>query len=316
MPSPARPASRETAAHQEPTEQTAAALMPLLRELGHLKRITSAERKGSIATRMFVRAWSGLIAGADATAVMRVTVASALAATRLGDLDAGKLDDLGLSPSEALTVLQRGFDAVLGNVERILAADLRSALAGELPQAEALPDFVTALAEQPRAGVTCPGRPRLMLQPAENHAEHSGTVALYGVLLAPLYGADPTRVFLAGLGHHFHNAAMPDSGFTGEVMLGELLDGVIARSRDQAMAELSPTLKFAFTAALASIGSSDSPEGRTFNAADVIDRVLEIEQHLVIREATMHAVLHDYQLVHEGPVKGFHDRVLAQVGLL
>lgn len=295
-------------------EGDAAALMPLLRELGHLKRITSAGRQGSIATRLFTRAYGALIAGDDAAAVMRVTVASALAAARLGDLDTEKLGALGLSSADTLLVLQRGFDAVSDSVDRELAAELRTALAADLGRA-AVPAFVTALAEQPRAGVTCPGRPRLMLQPAENHAEHSLLVALYGVLLSPTYRADPTSVFLAGLGHHFHNAAMPDSGFTGEVLLGDLLDDVIARARHGAMAALPPRLQGLFADALAPIGYDDSPEGRAFNAADVVDRVLEIEQHMVTREATMKMVLDDYQLVHAGPVKPFHDRVLAEVGL-
>ncbi len=48
----------------------------------------------------------------------------------------------------------------------------------------------------------------------------------------------------------------------------------------------------------------------------MIDRVLEIEQHLRAASATMDTVLHTYELVHAGPVKPFHDRVLAEVGLL
>ncbi len=299
-----------------PAEATrAAALMPLLRELGHLKRITSAGRCGSTATRLFGQAWSALIAGAEPSDVMRSTVATALAVARLGDLDAAKLRELGLTHAEAVEVLQRSFDAVAGEVDAGLAADLRAALGSNVPSAP-LPPFVLALSEQPRAGVTCPGKPRLMLQPAENHAEHSITVALYAVLLSPLYDADPAHAFLAGLGHHFHNAAMPDSGFTGEVMLGDLLDGVIERARLFAMAELAPDLRARFAEALAPIGAAETPEGRCFNAADVIDRVLEIEQHLVTRETTMESVLHDHHLVHAGPVKDFHDRTLAEVGLL
>ncbi len=60
-----------------------------------------------------------------------------------------------------------------------------------------------------------------MFEPPENHAEHCLAVAVYGVLLAPRYGADPSVVFLAGLAHHLHNARLPDSGFTGEALLGD-----------------------------------------------------------------------------------------------
>ena len=48
----------------------------------------------------------------------------------------------------------------------------------------------------------------------------------------------------------------------------------------------------------------------------LVDRVLEIEQHLRAASATMDSVLHTYELVHAGPVKTFHDRVLSDVGLL
>ena len=48
----------------------------------------------------------------------------------------------------------------------------------------------------------------------------------------------------------------------------------------------------------------------------MLDRVLEIEQHLRVGRTIMHDVLVTYELVHAGPVKGFHDRVLSAAGLL
>jgi hypothetical protein len=292
-----------------------AELIPLFRELGNLKRITSAGRVGSIATRLFLAAWGALVAGAEPPEVGRRTVAAALAAARLGDLDLAKLLELGLSRDEAAQVLRTAFETVDGAIDPTLATELQAGLAEELPQA-APPAFALLLAEQPRAGVTCPGKPRLMLEPAENHAEHCLAVAVYGVLLAPGYGADPTAVFLAGLGHHFHNAYMPDSGFTGEMLLGDLLNPVIVRGRERALSELPPPLRSRMQTALAPIADDASAEGRAFHAADVIDRVLEIEQHLTAASATMDAVLGDYELVHAGPVKAFHDSTLQEVGLL
>ena len=109
---------------------------------------------------------------------------------------------------------------------------------------------------------------------------------------------------------------MPDSGFTGEVLLGDLLDGVISCSRERAYAELSEPLQSRMREALVPIVDDLSPEGRAFHAADVIDRVLEIEQHLAAARTTMDMVLHDYELVHAGPVKAFHDATLREVGLL
>jgi hypothetical protein len=234
------------------------------------------------------------MAGADPVAVMEATTAACLATARLGDLDSPTLRMLGLTHSESVAVLAGALAEVgapltssRGRGEELIAR-LRPALGRELPAAEP-PPFVEALARQPRAGVTCPGRARIMLEPPENHAEHCLVVAVYGVLLAPAYGADPATVFLAGLAHHLHNAAMPDSGFTGEMLLGPHLEPVMAHAA--------------------------TPEGRAFHAADVADRVLQIAQHLKAATLTMDVVLDDMELVHDGPVKGFHDSVLRELGL-
>jgi 5'-deoxynucleotidase YfbR-like HD superfamily hydrolase len=291
------------------------AFLPLFRELGDLKRIHSAERPGSTAERLFRDGWAMLAAGADPAAVMARTVAAALAAARLGDLDLAGLRALGLG-DEAVAVLGRSLDEVAGPLDPALVARLRPALAEGGPEAGPVPDFVERLCRQPRAGVTCPGRPRIMLQPAENHAEHCLMVAVYAVLASPREGADLVPVFVASMAHHLHNAAMPDSGFSGEVLLGDALDGVIARARDAALGELAPGVAQTIRAALAPIGGYATPEARAFHIGDVLDRVLEIEQHLRAATVTMDAVLGTYGLVHDGPVKGFHDRVLAEAGLL
>jgi hypothetical protein len=141
-------------------------------------------------------------------------------------------------------------------------------------------------------------------------------VTVYGVLLAPVFGADPISVFLAGMAHHLHSADMPDSGYTGEMLLGDWLGPVIETARARALSELPHAVRLRVRLSLAPIELDRTPEARAFHAADVIDRVLEIEQHLAAARATMDQVLYDYQLVHAGPVKPFHDRVLHQVGLL
>ena len=290
------------------------AILPLFRELGDLKRIRSADRDGSIAERLFADGWAALSAGARASDVMERTVAAALAAARLGDLDLAKLRMLGLDDG-AVAVLECSFDEVAGDLDPALAARLRAALARGAPDPGPVPDFVGRLARQPRAGVTAPGLPRVMLQPPENHAEHCLVVAVYAVIAAPGHGADPVPAFVASMAHHFHNAAMPDSGFSGEVLLGPALDGVIERAREMAMAELSPAVADEVRAALAPIGADREPHARAFHVGDVIDRVLEIEQHLRAATVTMDDVLGTYGLVHDGPVKGFHDDILRGVEL-
>lgn len=146
----------------------------------------------------------------------------------------------------------------------------------------------------------------MMLAPAENHAEHSMVVAVYAVLQAAHYGADPAIVFLAGLNHHAHSAVTHDSGLTGEVLLGDLHERVIGTARERALFELPRPLQNRIREALVVIADDGSPEGRACHAADVIDLVLEIEQHLAAAHTTMDMVLRDNELIHAGPVEAFH----------
>ena len=289
-------------------------LRDLFSELGDLKRTRSASRLGSVAERGFRAAWVSLLAGDAVETVMRSSVADALAAARLGDLDAATLEDLGLDPTAALDVLRHAFDVVTVGIDTLLAARLRPALGSGERQGPTLP-FVDALARQPRAGVTCPGKPRLLLEPPENHAEHCWAVAILGVLLAPRYDADPRVVFLAGLSHHLHNASMPDSGFTGEMLLGDHLDAVCATATKRALDELPASLRETVLAARSILPDATTPEGRAFHAADVIDRVMQTAQHLRVASVTLPMLLDDWALVHDGPVKGFHDGVLAEMDL-
>ena len=303
------------ARHQHVAPSVSPAILATLREIGDLKRVRSAGRSGSIASRLFRTAWAGL-QDADTDAVALAVTARALAATRLGDLDAAALTVLGVDPSDGLSIQRAGLAAVASEIDLPLAGQLRAALATPLPCTDPPPAFVAALEDQPRAGLTRPGRGRIILQPPENHAEHCLIVAVYGVLLSPAYGAEPGAVFLAALAHHLHNAIMPDAGFTGEMLLGPHLDTAIGSATRAALAELPPDLRRKVDLARAILPDTASPEGRAFHAADVIDRVLEIEQHLTVARLDKTRVLADMELVHAGPVKPFHDDVLRQVGLL
>ena len=289
-------------------------LRELLGELGDLKRTRSAGRHGSVAERGFVAAWAALCAGEEAEAVMEASVAAALAAARLGDMDADKLRELGLDEAATAAVLRRAFDAVAPALDTEQAAILGALLGRNLPIG-LVPPFVAALCEQPRAGATCPGKPRILLEPPENHAEHCWAVAVFGALLSPRYGADATIVFLAGLAHHLHNASMPDSGFTGEMLLEEHLAPVCALATERALDELPPDLRDDIVEARSILPDAETPEGRAFHAADVIDRVTQMAQHLRVATVTMPTLLDDWALVHDGPVKAFHERVLAEMGL-
>jgi 5'-deoxynucleotidase YfbR-like HD superfamily hydrolase len=316
MGAPALRRQPEPAAPSVPVAPIApSALKGLLLELNDLKRIRSAGRDGSVAARLFRSAWAALVAGERGDDVAFRVTAAAVAAARLGDLSFGALQDLGLSAEEARAVLRASFDEVSDAVAEPLRSDLRSALGTAGREPVAVPAFVAALEAQPRAGVTCPGQPRIILEPPENHAEHCLLVAVYGALLAPAYDADPATVFVAGLAHHLHNAAMPDSGFTGEMLLGAHLAPAIERATERALDELDPGLRADIVAARRILPDASTPEGRAFHAADVIDRVGQIAQHLQAASLTMDRVLGDMELVHDGPVKGFHDRVLREMDL-
>lgn len=292
-------------------------IVPLLAEVNDLKRVRSAGREGTLAARLFRQAWSELATGRPVEPLAFEITARALAAARLGDLDRALLSGAGLSRAQITRVLQQAVAEIGTLLPNRLRQSLRDAVAADRGRpAGPCPDFVASLERQPRAGVTCPGKPRIVLEPPESHADHCLVVAVYGVLLAPVYGAEAGPVFLAALAHHFHNAGMPDSGFTGEMLLGPHLARVMEAFTEACVAQLEPPLRDAVVTARAILPDDGTPEGRAFHAADALDRVLQIKQYLVGATLTMDRVLGDMALVHDGPVKEFQDAVLTQAGLL
>ncbi len=292
------------------------ALTALAAELATLKRLREARAPESLASRLFRRAWADLLDGQDAETVALATTADALAALRLGAMDGAVLAGLGVPATAVPGVLAAAFDQVAGPVEPTLRARLRERLGTPIPLAAEVPGFVESLLRQPRAGATCPGRPRIVLEPPEGHGDHCLVVAVLGVVLAGQYGAAPGTVFVAGLAHHLHNAAMPDSGFAGEMLLGAHLAPVMVRLFDDVIATLPPALAAMVRAALRPIGGADTPEGRAFNAADVIDRVVEMRHFAEVAGFTTLQALGEMELVHAGPLQAFHHAVMREAGLL
>ncbi len=288
----------------------------LLSEIGELKRVRAAGRRWTVAAEGFRRSWAAVIAGEDAGDVARRETATALAAARLGAVDREVLGRCGLDPEAAAGVLERSFDAVAGAVGEPRRSELRAALAdaGALPGGAPLPWWVDALCDQPRAGATRPGHPRLVLEPAESHAEHCWVVAVGGVLAADA-GADLGVVFLCALSHHLHNATLPDAGFAGEVLLGEHLDGVVSATTAAALRELDEELRLEILAARALLAAASSPEARAFHTADVLDRVLQQRYHAAAAAFTLDQALEELELVHEGPLQAFGLQVLTDAGL-
>ena len=296
---------------------TVPALLPLFRELNDLKRIRVAGQGGSVAERLFLRSWARLASGEPLTDVALSEAASAVAAARLAGIDAGVLTEGGLSAAERLAVLRSGMDAVARPLDAKLASELRGALSPvSLPNPDCGPPFAALLARQPRAGATRPGFRRVALEPAENHADHCGLVAVYGVLAAPLYGADPARAFLTGLSHHLHNAHLPDAGDAGDVLLGDKLRPLMETFRSQVIAELPDALRQPVRDAVAVVYSADTPQAKTFQTADVLDRVLEMEWHANSAAFTLSVALEEMDIVHPGPVQAFQLEIMRQARLM
>ena len=286
-------------------------LIPLLSEINDCKRLHRAGFSGSLADQWFRSAWAGLVAGEETA--LRVT-AHVVANARLGGIDRKVLQHARLDAPEITAILQRSFDAVSTEINLELCAQLRQELPFDLPEGE-VPEFAHQLCDQPRAGATRPGRPRMVLLPVESHGGHCLVVAVYAVLLAPYFKASPVIPFFAALAHHLHNAVMPDGGFTGEEMLGAHLEPVIRTFREEALAQLEEKLGDLLRNALAATASAATPEGKAFHAADVIDRVLQMKWYEGAANFHLGMALEDMELVHAGPVQAFHRDTLRDAGL-
>lgn len=286
----------------------------LAAELADLKRIRDARGPDSVATRLFRRAWAALAAGEDPGEIALGTTADALAACRLGGIDQEVMTRAHMDGAAAMDVMRRSFDQVAGAVEPGLRAALRGMLGQGTEYGDA-PAFAEALIRQPRAGATCPGKPRIVLEPPEMHGDHCLVVAVLGACVAPRFGAEPVPVFLAGMAHHLHNAVLPDSGFAGEVLLGEHLKPVMNYLFALELSTLPEVLAAGVRGALDEIGDASTAVGQAFHAADVMDRVLEMRHFDRVARFTVDQALDDLQLVHAGPVQAFHQAVLREAGL-
>lgn len=294
------------------------ALRPLLFALNDGKRIRSSDAPThSISQRAFARSWRDLCAGEAVEAVALREAAAAVAAVELGAIDVGALR-LGGLDDEAIT---RVFGRAIAKAGAVLSCSMRERLVAAWPGLLArqgdgdAPSFVSRLQQQPRAGATHPSAGRLVLEPAESHADHCQVVAVAAVLIAGQTDTDVVLPFLAGLAHHLHNASLPDGGFAAEELLGDQLQPVVERLRDDALGQLPATLAAQVRRACASMACADDATSQAFHAADVIDRVVEAAHFDRVARFRLAEALGPYGLVHPGPLKPFQDSVLAELGL-
>ncbi|GAA2461887.1 HD domain-containing protein [Streptomyces glaucus] len=307
-----RAAPRPAARDGEVPRGALRAAVPLLREIGDLKRVRTAGSGASVAERAFCRSWAELVRGGDPGRIAVRACAAAVAGARLAGIDGPVLRRCGLTADEAVAVLERSIGRHADRVGPVTSGLLREALPDVVadPYEGPAPGFAAVLCAQPRAGATRPGRPRLMVEPPESHGDHCWAVAVYGVLLAEAFGAAPGDVFLLGLAHHLHNAVLPDAGFAGEELLGEHLPAVLARLTRQQLAVLPGALAARVEPLLASREGTGTPAARAFHAADVLDRVLQVRHHARAAAFTAEQALEDLDLVHPCAVSGFHRAVL------
>ena len=312
------------------------ARVPLAREFTTLKRVRDAGRPGTWAERSFSRAWCALIAGTAPHVVARRELAAAASAARLGAIDAWWLAGNGWNAPRITDALVRGWNGIGKTLADGLPESERAAITNALEEVAddaveaagargmaggltAEPVFVTRLAAQPRAGPTHPALPRLMLLPAESHADHCWSVAVIGTLLAPAYGADAGAVFLAGLAHHLPNAWLPDAGWAADVALGDALGDTWVRLGERALGELPETLRAAARAGLLLPQDVSSAEARAFHAADALDRVLEMEWFARAAAFGLDdalGVLTDggFDVLHAGPAQAVEREALVSMG--
>ena len=307
-------------------------LLPLMREVNDLKRVRAPGIGPSVAAEWFRRAATRLFhdgtGGSEGEweLLARRVTADALIATRLGAIGADDLRAGGLGRD----AVERVFGRALEERREALDAGLHDALAASLdhppvPPAsspvddlagDGLGSWIDRLVAQPRAGATAPGQPRIVLEPVESCAEHCLVTAVYAVMLAPSFGAEPEAAFAIGMAHHLHNARLPDAGFAGEALIGDALGTLIATLRRAVLSSMDPAAAERIAPWLEEIDTVDTPLALAFHTADTIDRVLQMEYFARCNRFTLETALVDMELVHAGPVQAFQLAQLANAGLV
>ena len=297
-----------------------AGLRPLLARLNNTKRMRSVdEPTRSVAARNFARAWRDLAAGADVEEVAWREAAAAMSTVVLGAIDAASLHRAGLAEDALHTVLCTAIvnagDALTPDVLQRLTAAVPALISCATNPAALRLRFVEGLQDQPRAGATSPTADRLMLEPAESHADHSQAVAVAAVLIAGQGGANVAAPFLAGMSHHLHNAMLPDGGFAAEELLGSHWPALVKQAREQALCELPTRLADQVRESWTLLDRADDDLSRAFQTADVLDRVIEAGHFEQIARYRLADALGTRGLVHAGPLHSFQQSVLASAGL-
>lgn len=305
------------AVSQRDTFKLVAEQLPLLRELNDIKRLYARNLGArSFANHVFFGATKPLHLGDPLNA--DTWCAAIVCAARLGAITPHVLNDIGVSPEDRLTVYQdsiKTHSSLSDNVKSALLGAAKNLDGVSVENAESHCEWVEYLATSPRAGATCPGKPRIALEPAEMHSDHCVLVATNAYLLADIFGANKEDAWLISLCHHLHNAYLPDAGFTGEVLLGNHLQSIINSLRNRALKSISKNYQERVISLFKEIDNLESPLAQTFHAADTIDRVIQMEHYERAANFKVTSALEDFNLVHEGSAQQFQFELLNSIGI-
>lgn len=289
----------------------------LLREMNDVKRLFAQNLNGrSFTTVVFLNSVLALHSGEQLHADMHC--AAIVTAARLGAITTSVLLNSGLSRLESRSIFE---NSIL--IHECLPPSVRSSLQAACEQLSQYHveggrtsfDWATRLTTAPRAGATCPGKARIVLEPPEMHSDHCVVVASYAYLLADIFGANREDAWLIGLCHHLHNAYLPDAGFTGEDLLGDHLTGIIGKYRRDVMATFSDHYRDRVVRLFGDIDDLNSPLAQTFHAADTIDRVIQMEHYARAAEFSVSKAINDLNLVHDGQAQEFQHSLLQSIGM-
>ena len=308
-------------------------------ELTDLKRIESFGHPGSLASYRFgnalerlvrIKAIDGDIAKQQLRQLAVDHLTLGIIATRCGAMDIDALKELDIAPE----VIERTFDAALDEHAAAIPTSLRDEVrqslgrqihgggAASTPRPiagdAAFTDLVDRMRREPRAGATAMGRSRVLVTPTESQAEHSYVTAILATILAGWSAEDQPvdagECFATGMLHHVHNAYLPDSGFSGEVLLGDALPSVLRTARDRAKQAIA-SVADRIDAAADRMSHLETPESRCNNAADAIDRVLQSRYHERVANFDSGRINAELELVHEGPLQSFQQATLVRLGI-
>ena len=295
-----------------PIPQGSAALFA---EIAELKRVRSAQSAGrSLADVGFRRAWARLVAGDDAEAVAATEIAFAAAHVALGPVDAQSLELAGLSVEDRRDVYRRAALRVFDPLDETLTLALEGLASATEPPGE-VPRFVELLCAQPRAGAVSAGAPRLVLSPEEMHSEHCWSTAVIAALIQRARSEPAGDALLLGLVHHAANAHLPDGGFAAEVLLSDELERIFITLIEKSLAEVPSELADDCRRVLKEQHRTSSSLGTAFNAADVVDRVLQQRHYANLAGFSLSDAMDTRELVHPGPLQAFQFAVLSEIGL-